>query len=88
PQTFDELQDLVDQSLWQTMSRSINTVVTVLIAAVMLYLFGGQTIHDFTFALIVGLVSGAYSSIFIASPLWVAWRGREMRRKQAAEAST
>ncbi|MBX5437108.1 MAG: protein translocase subunit SecF [Alicyclobacillaceae bacterium] len=87
PKTFDELQELVDASLWQTMSRSINTVVTVLIAAVMLYLFGGQSIHDFTFALIVGLVSGAYSSIFIASPLWVAWRGWEMRRNKPAQAS-
>ena len=87
PKTFDDLQHLVDKSLWQTMSRSINTVFTVLIAALMLYFFGGQTIHNFTFALIVGLVSGAYSSIFIASPLWVAWRGRQMRRAKPADKS-
>ncbi|SFU78510.1 protein translocase subunit SecF [Alicyclobacillus macrosporangiidus] len=80
PRSFSDLEHLVDKSLWQTMSRSINTVVTVLIAAVTLYFFGGQTIHNFNLALIVGLVSGAYSSIFIASPLWVAWRGRQMRR--------
>lgn len=85
PQTFEQLERLVDKSLWQTMSRSINTVVTVLIAAVMLFLFGGQTIHNFTFALIVGLISGAYSSIFIASPLWLLWRGRGMKRSQTAE---
>jgi preprotein translocase subunit SecF len=85
PQTFEQLERLVDKSLWQTMSRSINTVVTVLIAAVMLFLFGGQTIHNFTFALIVGLISGAYSSIFIASPLWVEWRGRTLKRAKAAQ---
>ncbi|WP_026960840.1 protein translocase subunit SecF [Alicyclobacillus herbarius] len=86
PKTFDELKALVNRSLWQTMTRSINTVVTVLIAAVMLYLFGGQSIHNFTLALIVGLVSGAYSSIFIASPIWLVWRGRQMKRA-AAEAT-
>lgn len=80
PKTFDDLQNLVNKSLWQTMSRSINTVFTVLIAALMLFFFGGESIHTFTFALIIGLISGAYSSIFIASPLWVAWRGRTLKR--------
>lgn len=80
PNTYEELQDLVNKSLWQTMSRSINTVFTVLLAALMLFFFGGQSIHGFTFALIIGLISGAYSSIFIASPLWVFWRGRSMKK--------
>ncbi len=48
PRSRGELERLVDKSLWQTMSRSINTVVTVLIAAVMLYFFGGQSIHNFS----------------------------------------
>jgi len=82
PRSFSELERLVDKSLWQTMTRSISTVFTVLIAALMLYFFGGSTIHNFTFALIVGLISGAYSSIFIASPLWVAWRGRMYRKQE------
>jgi preprotein translocase subunit SecF len=81
PNSYEELQALVNKSLWQTMTRSLNTVATVLIAALMLFFFGGQSIHDFTFALIVGLISGAYSSIFIASPIWVIWRGRDFRRK-------
>jgi len=81
PKTFDDLQNLVNKSLWQTMSRSINTVFTVLIAALMLFFFGGESIHTFTFALIIGLISGAYSSIFIASPLWVVWRGRALKRE-------
>lgn len=87
PNTHEELQALVDKSLWQTMTRSINTVVAVLIAAVMLYFFGGTALHNFTFALIVGLISGPYSSIFIASPLWVAWRRREFRRAAPVKTS-
>ncbi|QSO54216.1 protein translocase subunit SecF [Alicyclobacillus curvatus] len=78
PKTLAELEEVTDKSLWQTMRRSINTVTTVLIAAVSLYFFGGPTLHHFTLALIVGLISGAYSSIFIASPLWVAWRSRQL----------
>ncbi|QSO52488.1 protein translocase subunit SecF [Alicyclobacillus curvatus] len=81
PRTFDELERLVNKSLWQTMTRSINTVLTVLIAALLLYFFGGQSIRTFTFALIIGLVSGAYSSIFIASPIWVVWKAREFKKK-------
>ncbi|QRF23026.1 protein translocase subunit SecF [Alicyclobacillus sp. TC] len=87
PKSYEELQGLVNQSLWQTMTRSINTVTTVLIAALMLFFFGGQSIHDFTLALIVGLISGAYSSIFIAAPLWVVWRGRSYIRKTQVESA-
>ncbi len=80
PKTKDELVKLVDRSLWQTMTRSINTVLTVLFAALSLFFFGGDPIHNFCFALLVGLVSGAYSSIFIASPIWVVWRARSLNR--------
>jgi len=75
-----ELEELVNHSLWQTMARSINTVLTVLFAAITLYFFGGDPIHNFCFALLVGLISGAYSSIFIASPIWVAWRARSLHK--------
>ncbi|MFD1676910.1 protein translocase subunit SecF [Alicyclobacillus fodiniaquatilis] len=78
PKDVDTLKTLVNRSLWQTMSRSINTVITVLIASLILYFFGGTSIRNFTFALIIGLVSGAYSSIFIASPLWLLIRGRNL----------
>lgn len=74
PKDEASLKQLVNRSLWQTMSRSIKTVITVLIAAVILYFFGGVSIRNFTFALIIGLISGAYSSIFIASPLWLLMR--------------
>lgn len=88
PRSFEELERMVNKSLWQTMSRSINTVITVLIAAVLLYLFGGESIHNFTLALIIGLVSGAYSSIFIASPIWVLWKGRQFRKGPQKRART
>jgi preprotein translocase subunit SecF len=71
--------ELVNDSLMQTMSRSINTSLTTLITIVALFLFGGETIKGFSLALIVGIISGTYSSLFIASPLWVSWKIREKR---------
>ncbi|NLC62892.1 MAG: protein translocase subunit SecF, partial [Thermoanaerobacterales bacterium] len=65
---------LADKSVSQTMSRTINTSLTTLITITMLFLFGGETIKDFALALIVGIVSGTYSSIFIAGPIWSLFR--------------
>lgn len=71
-------EELANKSIGQTLTRSINTVVTVLICVVTLYIFGYingiQSIKEFTLPLIIGMVSGAYSSVFIASPLWVWWQ--------------
>lgn len=67
---------MANLSILQTMSRSINTSVTTLLAIAALYLLGGETIKDFTLALIVGISAGTYSSIFIASPLWSIFRGK------------
>jgi SecD/SecF fusion protein len=53
------------------MTRSINTVVTVIFAAVALFIFGSESIALFSLAILIGLISGAYSSIFIASPVWL-----------------
>lgn len=72
----------VDWSLNQTIGRSISTVLTVLIVMVSLYFFGGETLKSFSLALIVGIASGAYSSIFIASPLLVTWQKWSERRAQ------
>lgn len=66
----------VEFSVNQTLGRSINTSLTTLLAMVAVYLFGGETVHDFALALIIGIVTGTYSSIFIASPLLVAWHKR------------
>lgn len=67
-QSFEEV---VDAGLNQTLARSINTTVTVLITLLAMYLFGGASIHYFVLALLIGFITGAYSSIFIASPLLV-----------------
>lgn len=64
------LEDIINFSLWQTMARSINTVLAVLFVLLALYFLGGSTIKNFTLALLVGVTSGAYSSICNASPIW------------------
>lgn len=77
--TRGELEDLVNASLWETMNRSINTIITVLFAAGALWLLGGQAIRNFSLALVIGLIIGGMSSIFIAAQLWVTWRGRSLK---------
>lgn len=66
-------EHIVGTSLRQTYLRSLNTSVTTLAALVAVYFFGGESIREFALALIVGILTGAYSSIFIASPLLVTW---------------
>ncbi len=61
---------IVDMSINQTLSRSINTSATTLVAIVCIYIFGVESIKEFTLPLIAGVLSGTYSSIFIASPVW------------------
>lgn len=80
PQTRHAFYELVQKSIWQSMSRSLKTVTTVLIAAFVLFIFGGESVQNFSFALVVGLLSGAYSSIFIAAPIWFIWYGRRYSR--------
>lgn len=75
--TTDEVTNL---SINETLLRSVNTVVTVLITLTVLYFVGVQSIKEFTFPLIVGVTSGCYSSIFIASPLWVLWRNAQEKK--------
>lgn len=69
-----QFNETVDVSLSQTFGRSLSTVATVLLVMASLYFFGGETLRFFSLALIVGVTSGAYSSIFIASPLLVSWQ--------------
>lgn len=68
--------DIANLSIMQTLARSINTSFTTLITITALFLLGGETIKDFSLALIIGIASGAYSSIFIATPLWEIFRDR------------
>src|SRR3989338_1099330 len=64
---------LVHRSVMQTLARSLNTVFTVLLSLFAIYFFGGGSIKYFSLALIIGIFLGAYSSIFVASPLLVWW---------------
>jgi preprotein translocase subunit SecF len=63
------LVEVINASVNQTLSRTILTVLTVLIVLIVLFIFGGPVIHDLTFTLLVGTITGCYSSIFIASPI-------------------
>lgn len=79
-----DVVQLVNTSVFQTLTRSLYTVFTVMFTTFALYFFGGETTKDFAFALLVGFGSGCYSSIFIASPLWVALRKMGDKKKAAA----
>ena len=67
------LPDIVNKSINQTLSRTCITAGTTLMVVVALFFLGGEVIHDFAFTLLVGIVAGTYSSIFIASPLLIVW---------------
>lgn len=69
-----DVVQLVNRSVYQTLTRSLYTVFTCLFTTFALFFFGGETTKDFAFALIVGFMSGCYSSIFIAGPLWLELR--------------
>ncbi len=75
----ETLPQIVDKSITGTMGRSINTTITTLIMVVCLYIFGGSSIREFALPLIIGLVGGAYSSIFIVSPLWAMMKGGDKK---------
>lgn len=90
-ETFD---DIVNHSLVQTLPRSINTQLTTFFTLTALLLFGGDTIRNFVLMLLIGLISGTYSSIFNAAQLLVVWEHREWRnwfgrgrRDEAAQAA-
>lgn len=69
----DNFEDTVERSVKETVSRSINTSLTVVLTLASILLFGGESIRYFILALLIGIVAGTYSSIFIASPLLVTW---------------
>ncbi len=79
---FDQI---VGDSISQTFTRSINTSLTTLLALVVLYLVGGEATHHFSLALIIGIVAGTYSSIFVGSPLLVTvwkWQLKRQAKKR------
>lgn len=86
---YDDLKHLVNVSVGQTFTRSINTALTVFVGALLLFIMGGESIRNFSLAMLIGLVSGAYSSIMIASPLWALMKkGSLGKPKKAAPAKS
>lgn len=77
---------VVNRSINETLSRTILTSGTTLLVIVALFIFGGGVIHAFAFALLIGVIIGTYSSIFVASPLLIVWQDIQKKRRGAGDA--
>jgi preprotein translocase subunit SecF len=73
------LEVILNRSINETLGRTILTSLTTLFVVITLFVLGGGIIHDFAFALIIGVLIGTYSSIFVASPILLAWQGRRQK---------
>jgi len=80
----ERFSSIVNHSILQTLARSINTSLVVIFSLTALFLFGGDSIRPFILALLIGITSGTYSSIFNAAPLLTVWEEWEARRKERA----
>jgi preprotein translocase subunit SecF len=74
------LEETINNSILETLGRSLNTSLTVVFAILALFFFGGATIHNFMLVLLIGVITGTYSSICIASQLLIVWQNREIPR--------
>jgi preprotein translocase subunit SecF len=83
----ESLGTIINLSINQTLSRTILTSGLTFLTALSLYLFGGQVLHGFSFALVFGILVGTYSSIFIASPILIFWQDFVEKRKANEAAS-
>ena len=77
-----DLEEIVNASIRQTLGRSINTVLTVLFPVIALLIFGSESLRNFSFALLVGLIVGTYSSVFVASQIWLMLENRRLKREE------
>lgn len=75
-----KFSEIVNISIWETLARSINTVLTVITMVILLLFFGGEPLRNFSLTLLIGFTFGAYSSIFIAPPLLVMWAKKEGKK--------
>lgn len=76
--------DIANSSIMQTMTRSINTTVTTLLTIGMVYILGVPSIQAFSLPIVIGIVIGFYSSVFVSGPLWALWRDSAVKGKKAA----
>lgn len=79
--SYEVLQKVVNKSIVQSLTRSINTSFTTLLAVVVFLFLGAASIRGFAIAMAVGLIIGAYASLFLAAQLWLVWRGRTIEKK-------
>src|SRR5207247_8712481 len=81
----ESLTSIINKIVNQTLSRTILTSGLTFVTVLALFLFGGQVLHGFSFALVVGIIIGTYSSVFIASPIVLFWHDFADRRKRRPE---
>lgn len=79
--SFKDLAGIVNSSIVQTMTRTVNTTITTIIAVVAFLVLGAEPIQGFGIALFVGLIAGTYSSLFLATQLWLVWRGKNIKER-------
>ena len=75
------MKEIINMSVNQTLSRTVLTTLTTLLAVLSIFFFGGEVLRDFSFALLVGIISGIYSTIYIASPLVIFWHAKGRARR-------
>lgn len=78
--------DIVNRSISETMGRTLNSTITTLITIVLIYILGVNATKEFALPLIIGIVAGAYTSIFIASTFWATWKEADLKAKAEAAA--
>ncbi|MCK4235714.1 MAG: protein translocase subunit SecF, partial [Candidatus Krumholzibacteria bacterium] len=79
----ESYERMIDISINESLSRTVITSLTTLVVVLFLFLMGGEVIHDFAFAIMVGIIVGTYSSIFVASPALIEWQNRIGARKRS-----
>lgn len=79
------VSEVVNRSIAESMGRTLNTTITTLITIILLYIFGVNSIKEFAFPLIIGVLIGAYTSIFVASPFWAVWKTSEINAKKTSK---
>ena len=77
-----QIDDIVNRSIRQTMTRSVNTVLTVVVVVIAILIFGASSLFNFSLALLIGLLSGVFSSIFIAVPLWGIMKKHQLKKSE------
>jgi len=80
----DKIEDIVNKSVNQTLGRTVITAGATLLSVIALFLFGGEVLHGFAFTMLVGVITGTYSSVFIAAAIVIIWQGKKPLKGQAA----